>query len=93
MTEIVVVGLSTVLVLRRIELRLSLRRIGLALLASALAALAVWGLREAGAGAVVLVAAMTALYPALLLAFRALDLEELRRLLRDRKSVEEGTEA
>jgi len=90
LTEIVVVALSTTMVLRKIELRLSLRRIGLALFASALAALAVWGLRQAGAGAIVLVLAMAALYPALLLAFRALDLEELRRLLRDRRAVEEG---
>jgi O-antigen/teichoic acid export membrane protein len=88
LTEVIVVSLSTAMVLRRIELRLSLLRIGLALLAAALAALAVWGLRQAGAGAVVLVLAMTALYPALLLVLRAVDLDELRRLLRERKEEE-----
>ncbi len=92
LTEVVVVSLSLIMVLRRIELRLSLLRIGLALLAAALAALAVWGLRQAGAGAVVLVLAMAVLYPALLIAVRALDLGELRRLLRDRKTVEARAE-
>lgn len=91
LTEIVVVSLSLILVLRKLELRLSLLRIGLALLAAVLSALAIWGLREAGAGAVVLVLAMTALYPALLVVLRALDLNELRRLLRERKE-EEPTE-
>jgi O-antigen/teichoic acid export membrane protein len=89
LTEVVVVSLSLAMVLRKIELRLSLRRIVLALLASTVAALAVWGLRQAGAGAVVLVLAMTALYPVLLVALRAVDLKELRRLLRDRKAAEE----
>lgn len=87
-TEVVVVALATAMVLRRIEMRLSLRRLGLALAAATAAALAVWGLRQAGAGAIVLILAMTALYPALLLALRALDLEQLRRLLRDRGAVE-----
>ncbi|HEX5609716.1 MAG TPA: flippase [Solirubrobacterales bacterium] len=87
-TEVVVVSLSLAMVLRRIEMRLSLRQIGLALVAATVAGLAVWGLRQAGAGAIVLVLAMTALYPALLLATRALDLEQLRRVLRDRKAKE-----
>lgn len=90
-TEVVVVSLSTAAVLRRIEMRLSLRRISLALLAAAAAALAVWGLRQAGAGAVALILAMAALYPALLLALRALDLAQLRRLLRDRNPAERAT--
>lgn len=90
LTELVVVSLSLVMVLRKIELRLSLRRIGLALVAATLAALAVWALRQAGAGAVVLVLAMTALYPPLLLLLRALDLDELRRLVRNRKAAEEA---
>jgi O-antigen/teichoic acid export membrane protein len=89
LTEVIVVSLSLAMVLRRIELRLSLRRIALALLAATVSALAVWGLRQAGAGAIVLVLAMTALYPALLLGLRAVDLNELRRLLRDRKAAEE----
>jgi len=88
LTELVVVSLSLVMVLRRIEMRLSLRQIGLALLAATVSGLAVWGLREAGAGAIVLVLAMTALYPLLLLATRALDLEQLRRVLRDRSARE-----
>jgi O-antigen/teichoic acid export membrane protein len=93
LTELLVVSLSLAMVLRRIELRLSLRRIALALVAAGLAGLAVWGLRQAGAGAIVLVLAMTALYPALLFALRALDLDELRRLVRDRKTAEEAAEA
>lgn len=83
-TEIVVVSLSTAMVLRRIEMRLSLRRLALALAAAAAAGLAVWGLRQAGAGAIVLILAMTALYPVLLVALRALDLEQLKRLVRSR---------
>jgi O-antigen/teichoic acid export membrane protein len=83
-TEVVVVSLSTLTVLRRIEMRLSLRRIALALLAATVAALAVWGLRQAGAGAVILILAMTAIYPALLLALRALDLEQLKSVVRSR---------
>jgi O-antigen/teichoic acid export membrane protein len=92
LTEIIVVSLSLAMVLRRIELRLSVRRIALALLAATLAALAVWGLRQAGSGAVVLVATMTVLYPVLLIAVRAVDLGELRRLLRDRKAADGPTE-
>jgi O-antigen/teichoic acid export membrane protein len=87
-TEVLVVSLSTVMVLRRIEMRLSLRRLALALAAATAAALAIWGLREAGAGAIVLILAMTALYPALLIALRALDLAQLRRLLRGRGGAE-----
>jgi O-antigen/teichoic acid export membrane protein len=83
-TELVVVSLATAMVLRRIEMRLSLRRLALALAAAVAAGLAVWGLREAGAGAIVLILAMTALYPALLIALRALDLAQLKRLLRAR---------
>lgn len=87
LTELVVVSLSLAMVLRRIEMRLSLRHIGLALFAATVSGLAVWGLRQAGAGAIVLVLAMAALYPALLVATRALDLEQLRRL-RDRGARE-----
>ena len=49
-----------------------------------MAGLAVYGLRQAGAGAIALILAMTALYPALLIALRALDLEQLKRLVRTR---------
>ncbi|HEY6730296.1 MAG TPA: flippase [Solirubrobacterales bacterium] len=83
-TEVIVVALSTIMVLRKIEMRLSLRRLALALLAATAAALAVWGLRQAGAGAIVLILAMTALYPVLLIVLRALDLEQLKRLVRSR---------
>jgi O-antigen/teichoic acid export membrane protein len=83
-TELVVVALATVMVLRRIEMRLSLRRLTLALIAAVAAALVILGLREAGAGAIVLILVMTALYPALLVALRALDLEQLKRLFRSR---------
>jgi O-antigen/teichoic acid export membrane protein len=88
LTELVVVSLSLFTVLRRIEMRLSLRHIGLALIAATASGLAVWGLRKAGAGAVVLVLAMAVLYPLLLVALRALDLDELRRLLRNRGAAE-----
>lgn len=87
-TEVVVVSLATAMVLRRMEMRLSLRRLTLALAAATAAALAVWGLRQAGAGAIVLVLAMAALYPPLLILLRALDLAQLRRLLRSREEVE-----
>jgi O-antigen/teichoic acid export membrane protein len=90
-TEVIVVSLSTALVLRRIEMRLSLRRLAPALVAATAAALAVWGLRQAGAGAIALIAAMAVLYPLLLLALRALDLDQLRRLLRDRDAAETAT--
>lgn len=84
LTEVVVVSLTLVAVLRRIEMRLDLRRIAVAVAAAALAGLAVWGLRQAGLGAIPLILAMGAIYPALLLALRALDISELRTLLRDR---------
>jgi O-antigen/teichoic acid export membrane protein len=83
-TELIVVSLSTAMVLRRIEMRLSLRRLLLAAAAATVSALAVWGLRQAGAGAIALIAAMAAVYPALLLALRALDLGQLKRLVRTR---------
>jgi O-antigen/teichoic acid export membrane protein len=90
-TEVLVVSLATAMVLRRIEMRLSLRRLALALAAATAAGLAVYGLRQAGAGAIVLILAMTALYPTLLIALRALDLEQLRRLMRDRGDGEPAT--
>jgi O-antigen/teichoic acid export membrane protein len=89
-TEVVVVSFSLLAVLQRIEMRLALRRIAAAAIAAAAAGLAVWGLRQAGAGAVILVTAMAALYPLLLLALRALDLDELRGLLRNRQAPGEA---
>lgn len=87
-TEVVVVSLALLAVLRKIEMRLALRRIVAAAIAAAAAGAGVWALRQAGAGAVVLVLAMVALYPPLLLATRALDLDELRGLLRNRRQRE-----
>ncbi len=87
-TEAVVVSFSLHAVLQRIEMRLALRRIVAAAIAAAAAGIAVWALRQAGAGAVALIAAMAALYPLLLLALRALDLDELRALLRNRQAPE-----
>ena len=86
LTELVVVSLTLVVVLRKIEMSLRLRRITVAAIAAALACLAVWGLKEAGLGAVFLILAMGAIYPALLLAVRALDVSEVRELLRERSA-------
>jgi O-antigen/teichoic acid export membrane protein len=88
LTEVVVVSVTLVTVLRRIEMRLSLRRIVLATLAAGGAGLLVWGLRQASVGAVLLVVAMAIVYPLLLLGLRALDLDELRGLLRNRRPKE-----
>jgi O-antigen/teichoic acid export membrane protein len=88
LTEVIVVSLSLVAVLRKVEMRLSLRRIALAALAAAASALAVWGLRQAGAGVIVLLLAMGVLYPLLLVALGALDLGELRSLIRSRRTAE-----
>jgi O-antigen/teichoic acid export membrane protein len=88
LTEVIVVSLSLAAVLRKVEMRLSLRRIALATLAAGGAALAVWGLRQAGAGVIVLLIAMGVLYPLLLVALRALDLAELRSLIRSRRTAD-----
>jgi O-antigen/teichoic acid export membrane protein len=84
-TEVVVVSITLVAVLNKIEMRLSLRRIALSTLAATVSALVVWRLRDAGAQIVWLLLAMGALYPALLIALRALDIGELRGLVRGRK--------
>jgi O-antigen/teichoic acid export membrane protein len=88
LTEVVVVSLTLVTVLRHVELRLSLRRIGLSTLSAVIAGLAVWALREAGAGAILLVMAMAAVYLPLLLLLRALNIAELRELVRGRNAPE-----
>jgi O-antigen/teichoic acid export membrane protein len=88
LTEVVVVSLTLLTVMRKIEMRLALRKIGAAALAASAAGLTVWVLRQAGAGVVVLVIAMGAVYPPLLIGLRALDLEELRGLLRNRRPPE-----
>ena len=87
-TEILVVSITLITVLRKIGMTLSLRRILLAALAAGLSAGAVWLLREAGAGAIVLIAAMAVVYPPALVGLRALDLHELRALVRNRMAPE-----
>jgi O-antigen/teichoic acid export membrane protein len=84
-TELVVVSITLVAVLRKIEMRLSLRKIGLAAVAASAAALVVWRLRDAGAQIEWLLLAMGVLYPALLIVLRALNVSELRALVRGRK--------
>ncbi|MGA8364854.1 MAG: flippase [Solirubrobacteraceae bacterium] len=84
-TEIVVVSITLVAVLRKIEMRLSLRKIGLSALAAGASALVVWQLRVAGAQIVWLLLAMGVLYPVLLIALRALDVQELIGLVRGRR--------
>ena len=84
-TELIVVSITLAAVLRKIEMRLSPRRIVLATLAASVSALAVWQLRVAGAPIVWLLIAMGVLYPALLIALRALDVGELMTLVRGRR--------
>lgn len=84
-TELIVVSITLAAVLRKIEMRLSLRRIALATLAASVSALAVWQLRVAGARIVWLLIAMGVLYPLLLIALRALDIGELMTLVRGRR--------
>ncbi len=84
-TELVVVSITLVAVLHKIEMRLSLRKIGLAALAAGASALVVWRLRDAGAQIEWLLLAMGVLYPALLIALRALDVQELIGLVRGRR--------
>jgi O-antigen/teichoic acid export membrane protein len=84
-TELVVVSITLVAVLRKIEMRLSLRKIGLAALAAGASALVVWQLRVVGAQIVWLLLAMGVLYPALLIVLRALDVQELIGLVRGRR--------
>ncbi|HEX5307722.1 MAG TPA: flippase [Solirubrobacteraceae bacterium] len=85
-TELIVVSLTLVTVLRKIEMRLSLSRIARSTAAAAVSAFVVWRLRDAGASIAWLLLAMAALYPALLIALRAIDLGELQDLIRGRKA-------
>jgi O-antigen/teichoic acid export membrane protein len=79
-TEIVVVGLTWRVVLRALGFRPSGGRLVRVVVAAAAMSLAVLGLRQLGAGAVVLILAAAMTYPPLLIALRALDLQELREL-------------
>jgi O-antigen/teichoic acid export membrane protein len=86
-TEVAVNAITTVVVVRRLEMSLALGRIGLAAAAATLSALGLWGLRELGFGALALIASMAVLYPATLLALRALDYRELRELMAARREA------
>jgi O-antigen/teichoic acid export membrane protein len=83
-TELVVVGLELGAVLRMIELRLHGRRLLATALAAALSGAAVYAVRQTGDSLAMLVPVMLVLYPLLLLALKALDLDEIRELLRRR---------
>jgi O-antigen/teichoic acid export membrane protein len=89
-TEILVVGLSLRAVLRRIEMSLDAMKILTAVVPAIVAGAAVWGLRQAGAGAILLVLAMAVLYPVLLLASGAINRDDVQALLRNRQSPEKA---
>jgi O-antigen/teichoic acid export membrane protein len=86
-TELVVVSLTQVMVLGKIGMRLSWRKIARTSLAATISALVVWGLQEEGARIGVLLVAMAVLYAGLLIALRALDMGELRTLLTGRSEA------
>lgn len=86
-TEVVVFVASGTLILRTLELPLPKPgRIGRTVLAAALLAAALGGLRLASAPLAVLVVAACALYPALLFGLRALGMEDVNVLVRRRAS-------
>jgi hypothetical protein len=71
-------------VLQRLRLRPELGRFARALVAAAIMTAAIWALDAGGAPLGVLVAAAGVAYPALAIALRAVDIGELRSLLRGR---------
>jgi O-antigen/teichoic acid export membrane protein len=77
-TEFAVVGLTWILVLRKLEFRPHLGRLLRVAIAAAAMTGVVLALREVGAGAIVLLLAAGVTYPPLLIVLRALDLGELR---------------
>ncbi|HEX6688183.1 MAG TPA: flippase [Solirubrobacterales bacterium] len=84
-TEAVVVIVTAAMLQRQLHLGVPpLGRIARVLLAAVLLALLLAGLDEVGAGLAVVLLAAALAYPALLLVLRALDLGELRALLRER---------
>ncbi len=89
-TEILVVGLSLRAVLRRIGMRLDPIKILASVVPAAIAGAAVWGLRQAGGGAIVLVLAMAVLYPPLLLASGAINRDDIQNLIRGRRDPEKA---
>jgi O-antigen/teichoic acid export membrane protein len=86
-TEVAVVGLSLRAVLRRIGMRLDPLKIAQTVVPALIAGAAVWGIRQAGGGAVVLVLAMGVLYPVLLLATGAVDRDDVQNLVRGRREA------
>lgn len=81
-TEAMVVALALSAVLQRLRLRPELGRFARAAAAAATMTAAIWALDAAGAPLGVLVAAASVTYPALAIALRAVDIGELRSLLR-----------
>jgi O-antigen/teichoic acid export membrane protein len=85
-TEFVVVGLTWLGVLRELQFRPHLGRLARVAVAAAAMTLVVLLLREAGAGAIVLLLGAAVSYPPFLIALRALDLRELREIRAGRVS-------
>jgi O-antigen/teichoic acid export membrane protein len=83
-TETLVAVLALATILRALELRLSVNRPLRAVAAAVAMGLATFGLSEAGASLAVLVAVAAAVYGLALLATRAVKIEELRQLVRER---------
>jgi len=81
-TEVLVMALTFRDVLRETAIRLELRRLLLTALSATVMGLAVAGLLEAGVGVIVAATISLVVYAVALLAFRAVDLDELRGLWR-----------
>jgi O-antigen/teichoic acid export membrane protein len=81
-TEVLVIGLTLRTVLLAIDLRPALGRLSRIVAVAAVLAGTLYALRSAGAGLAVLAGAAVALYPPLLFLSRAVDLGEVRALLR-----------
>jgi O-antigen/teichoic acid export membrane protein len=81
-TEVLVMSLSLWIVCARMGVAPTGRNLGPIVAAAAAAGLAGWGLRQAGLPTAAWVAAASALYAALVVAFGAVKLDELRALVR-----------
>jgi O-antigen/teichoic acid export membrane protein len=81
-TEVLVMALTFGDVLQQTAIRLELRRLLLTALSATLMGLAVAGLLDAGVGVILAASMSLVVYAAALLAFRAVDFNELRGLLR-----------
>jgi O-antigen/teichoic acid export membrane protein len=86
LTNLVVVVPATRAVLRKIDMRMSTRRLLRTAAAAAASGLAVAALNGAGVPLGGLVATMAVAYPLMLLAVRGLDLSELRQVLSERRA-------